>query len=43
MLSCRPTCVNFYHATRMHSADYALPGKMSVCLSVRLSVGLSHG
>ena len=30
--------VNFYHVTRMHSADYAV----ARCLSVRLSVRPTH-
>ena len=32
------TCIHFYRATCMHSADYAV----AICLSVRLSVWLSY-
>ena len=34
--------VQFYRATRMHSADYAMARCLSISLSVRLSVCLSH-
>ena len=31
------SCVEFYRATRMYSADYAVARCLSVCLPVRLS------
>jgi len=33
----KPTIVNFYRATRMHSADYVVARCLSVCLSLRPS------